>query len=72
MNHGRIKNQKNTTSVEAFINSIENQKRKEDSFVVLGLMKKITKVKPDMWGHPLLALEAIIINMPAEGKMTGF
>jgi hypothetical protein len=51
-----LKTKKNTKSVEAFLNRVDNQKRKEDSFVVMGLMKKITKVTPDMWGPSIFGL----------------
>ncbi|WKZ68799.1 MAG: DUF1801 domain-containing protein [Melioribacteraceae bacterium] len=49
-----IKTRKNNQSVEAFINTIENPKRREDSFVVLDLMKKITKEEPKIWGTSIV------------------
>ncbi|MCZ7601923.1 MAG: DUF1801 domain-containing protein [Melioribacteraceae bacterium] len=49
-----IKTRKNNHSVEAFINTIENPKRREDSFVVLDLMKKITKEEPKIWGTSIV------------------
>ena len=41
-------------SVEKFLKSIENQQRREDSLVVLELMKKITKLEPKMWGDSIV------------------
>jgi len=38
------------TPVEAYLNTIENPKRREDSFKLLGLMQKATGVEPKLWG----------------------
>jgi hypothetical protein len=45
-----LKTKKNDASVEDFLNGIEDEKRRQDCFAVLKLMKKITKQKPKMWG----------------------
>jgi hypothetical protein len=45
-----LKTKKNKVSVEVFLNKIENEKRKKDSFAVLELLKKCTKSEPSMWG----------------------
>ncbi|MDX9760191.1 MAG: DUF1801 domain-containing protein [Bacteroidota bacterium] len=49
-----IKTKVNDASVEAFLASVENAQRREDSFVVLELMKKITKEEPKMWGTSIV------------------
>ena len=49
-----LKTQKNDASVVDFLNSVENDQRKEDSFVVLELMKKITQSEPSMWGPSII------------------
>jgi len=67
-----LKTQKNDASVEDFLKSINNEKRKEDSFVVLELMKKITGTESSMGVLLSLVLEAIITNMPVEEKVIGF
>ena len=41
-------------SVTDYLNSIDNNKRREDSIVVLKLMKKITGMKPKMWGPSIV------------------
>lgn len=51
-----LKTKKNDGSVEDFLKSIENQKRMEDSFLVLDMMKKITKSEPSMWGPSIIGL----------------
>ncbi len=45
-----VKTKKNEASVESFLKSVENEKRREDSFVVLDLMKEVTGEEPTMWG----------------------
>jgi len=41
-----LKTKKNDASVEGFLNSIDHEKRRTDSAVVLELMKKITREEP--------------------------
>lgn len=49
-----VKTKKNEASVEGFLKSVENEKRREDSFVVLDLMKEATGEKPTMWGTSIV------------------
>ena len=49
-----LKTKPNDASVETFLNSVENEKRRQDSFVILEMMKKITGEKPKMWGGSIV------------------
>lgn len=49
-----LKTRKNEQDVEAFLNSVEHDKRREDSFVVLELMKEVTGEEPKMWGNSII------------------
>lgn len=49
-----LKTKKNEASVKGFLQSVENDKRREDSFVVLDLMKEVTGEKPTMWGTSIV------------------
>ncbi len=49
-----LKTQKNNASVVAFLGSIEDDQRKKDCFIVMELMKKITKSEPSMWGPSIV------------------
>ena len=49
-----LKTQKNKASVTAFLNSVEDEKRRKDSKAVLKLMKEITGKKPEMWGTSIV------------------
>ncbi len=48
------KTKKNDASVVSFLNGVENEKRRTDSFVVLDLMKEVTGEKPTMWGTSIV------------------
>ena len=45
-----LKTKENKGDVETFLNGIANEKRRQDCFKVLDLMKKNTKSEPKMWG----------------------
>jgi hypothetical protein len=49
-----IKTKENDSSVEDFINSVPNEQKRKDSFVVLELMKKATGDEPKMWGNAIV------------------
>lgn len=49
-----LKTKPNKLSVEKFLNSVKDEKKKADSFKVLELMKKITKEEPVMWGPSIV------------------
>lgn len=49
-----LKTQKHDGDVEAFLNAVENEKRREDSFVVLDLMRRVTGLEPEMWGSSIV------------------
>jgi hypothetical protein len=48
------KTQKNDASVEDFLNGVENEKRRVDSFKVLELMKEVSGEEPMMWGTSIV------------------
>jgi hypothetical protein len=41
-------------SVEGFLNGVENEKRRQDCFAVLNLMKEVTGIEPRMWGDTMV------------------
>ncbi len=49
-----LKTKVNDGDVNAFINSIENDKRKEDCFRILDIMQEVTKETPKMWGQTIV------------------
>ena len=49
-----LKTQKNDGSVEGFLNSVEHDLKREDSFKIRNMMKEITGIEPKMWGDSLI------------------
>jgi len=49
-----LKTKPNDGSVEAFLNSIAEPKKRQDSFAILDLMKKVTGKEPVMWGESIV------------------
>lgn len=49
-----IKTKPNDASVEAFINTVDNEAKRRDSFAILELMRKVTGEEPKMWGTSIV------------------
>lgn len=49
-----LKTKLNDESVEDFLNSVEDEQKKKDSFEVLNIMKQITGAEPKMWGSSIV------------------
>jgi len=50
----QLKTQPNNQSVEDFLNRVENDTKREDSFFILELMKQVTGSDPIMWGDSII------------------
>jgi len=48
------KTSQNDKSVDDFIDQIDDEKRRQDCFTILKLMKKITGSEPKMWGDSIV------------------
>jgi hypothetical protein len=49
-----LKTKQNDASVKAFLNSIADEKKREDCFTLLDMMKQVTGVDPKMWGDSIV------------------
>lgn len=49
-----LKTQKTTRKVTDFLDSLENEQRREDSYKLLKIMKEVTGEKPAMWGESII------------------
>ena len=49
-----LKTKINDASVENFINSVEDEKKREFAFTILEMMRKVTKAEPKMWGTSII------------------
>lgn len=57
-----------TASVEDFINSIKDEQKRNDSFVLLEMMKKATGEEPKMWGSSLIGFGQVRLKSPNTGR----
>ena len=49
-----LKTKRNKGDVEAFLNSVPDEKKRQDSFMVMELMKQVTGKEPEMWGDSIV------------------
>jgi len=49
-----LKTKLNDASVTDFLNSIEDEQKRADSFEILKLMRQITRLEPKMWGSSVV------------------
>ena len=49
-----LKTQQNDQSVEVFLNSVADEKKRQDSFAILNLMHEVTGAEPKMWGTSIV------------------
>ena len=64
----QIKTKETKASVEDFINSVKDEVKRNDSFVILKLMQKATKEKPKMWGSSIIGFGNLRYKSPATGR----
>lgn len=49
-----LKTKRNEGDVEAYLNSVENDRKRQDAFAILELMQKVTGEEPKMWGDTIV------------------
>lgn len=64
----QIKTKETEASVEDFINSVKDEEKRKDSFVLLKLMQKASNEKPKMWGSSMIGFGNKIYKSPATGR----
>ena len=72
----QLKTQPNDKSVTDFLDSVDNDTRREDSFAILALMKEVTGEEPIMWGDSIIGFGTYrykyASGREAEWFLTGF
>jgi hypothetical protein len=63
-----IKTKQNSSSVDAFIESIADEQKRKDCQVILNLMENATKEKPKMWGSSLIGFGNLRYKSPTSGR----
>jgi hypothetical protein len=71
-----LKTKINNASVTDFLNKIEDEEKRADSFEILKLMQQVTKQEPKMWGTSIIGFGHVhyIYESGREGDwfITGF
>jgi hypothetical protein len=49
-----LKTKPNDQSVEAFLNSVADEKKRRDCFTILELMQQVTGTEPERWGSTIV------------------
>ena len=63
-----IKTKATSASVEDFINSIKDEQKRKDSFLLLEMMKKATGEEPKMWGSSIIGFGQVRLKSPNTGR----
>ncbi|MEO8209437.1 MAG: DUF1801 domain-containing protein [bacterium] len=63
-----IKTKQTSASVEDFINSVEGEQKRKDSFVLLEMMKKASGEKPKIWGSSIIGFGIKRYKSPTSGR----
>ena len=63
-----IKTKPTSESVEAFINKVPDEQKRNDSLVILELMKKATGEDPKMWGPSLIGFGNVRVKSPTTSR----
>lgn len=70
------KTRKTNASVEDFLNSVADQRKRQDCFVLVDLMREITGSEPSMWGDSIVGfggyLQTYSTGKEYEWPVTGF
>lgn len=59
-----LKTKKTEASVEDFINSVPDEQKREDSFAIIGMMKKASGEEPKMWGSAIIGFGSTVLKYP--------
>ncbi len=63
-----IKTKPTSSSVEEFINGIEEEQKREDCFTLVEIMKKASKEEPVIWSNSMIGFGNKRYKSPATGR----
>ena len=63
-----IKTKPTSNSVDSFIQSIPDERKRKDCQVILNMMEKATKEKPKMWGASMIGFGDVRYKSPSTGR----
>ncbi len=63
-----LKTKKTDASVTKFLDSIADEKKRADSYIILDMMQKATRAGPKMWGSSIVGFGDYHYVSPATGR----
>lgn len=63
-----IKTKPTAANVEDFINAVDNEQKRNDSFVLLDMMKEISGEEPTLWGGSIIGFGNKRYKSPTSGR----
>lgn len=63
-----IKTKPTAASVADFINSIDNEQKRNDSLLIVQMMEKATNLPPKMWGSSVIGFGDVRYKSPTSGR----
>jgi hypothetical protein len=71
-----LKTKRNDASVEAFLNGIADERKRQEAFTILHLMQEVTGETPTMWGDTIVGFGSYhykyASGREADWMLTGF
>lgn len=53
-----LKTKVNDASVEAFLNTVADERKRRDAFTIMALMQEVTQAEPKMWGDSIVGFSS--------------
>lgn len=57
--NAEIKTTVNKASVTAFLNKVDDEQKRKDSFEIMKIMQQVSKEKPKMWGPSIIGFGSL-------------
>jgi len=67
-----LKTKLNDASVTDFLNEIENEEKRKDSFEILKLMQRVTGQEPKMWGSSIIGFGNVHLKYESGRELDWF
>jgi len=67
-----LKTKLNDASVTDFLNKIENEEKRKDSFEILKLMQQVTGQEPKMWGSSIIGFGNVHLKYDSGRELDWF
>ena len=64
----KLKTTRNDGSVDAFLESVENDGRREDAFIMKDIMTRLSGEEPEMWGTSIVGFGPYVYRPKAGGS----